>query len=312
MKALIAAPSEATKIRLADVPDPTPTPSQAVVTVRTVSLNRGEIRALAYADEGSRLGWDLSGVIEQAATDGSGPAVGTRVVGLVTGGAWSTHVAVPTTHLAPLPDNITFATASTLPISGLTALRALSKGGLLYSKRVLITGAAGGLGRWAIQLASQAGADVTCVVGRPERTQGLRELGASQILINPTLATGLERKYDLILESVGGRSLATSLASVAPLGTVVSLGNSSDETVSFNAPNFYRQAGATLYGFIIFSELERFPSAARDLTWLMTQLVAGRLQSNIAFEASWHEPAEAFERLMSRSLAGKAVLHIEP
>ena len=87
---------------------------------------------------------------------------------------------VPTQRIAALPDTVSPATAAALPVAGLTALRTLRHGAPLLGKRVLITGTAGGVGHLAVQLAARSGAHVTAVAGRPERTAGLRELGATE------------------------------------------------------------------------------------------------------------------------------------
>jgi NADPH:quinone reductase-like Zn-dependent oxidoreductase len=89
-----------------DVPMPAPMPSEAIVRVAALSLNRGETRRAMEAADGWRPGWDLAGVVAQAAADGSGPQQGARVVGLMPSGAWATHVAVPTNTLAVLPNAV--------------------------------------------------------------------------------------------------------------------------------------------------------------------------------------------------------------
>ena len=95
MRALVAA-ADPPHPKLAEVPDPTPAPGQAVVEVRAFSLNRGETRRLATMEPGTVTGWDLAGVVRDAAADGSGPPAGARVVGLVDPGAWAERVAVST------------------------------------------------------------------------------------------------------------------------------------------------------------------------------------------------------------------------
>src|SRR5262249_5188346 len=159
------------------VGDPAPERGEAVVRVKAISLNRGEVRRSTMADAGWRPGWDLAGVVDVAAANGAGPRVGARGVGVVLEGAGAGRVAVPTNALAELPDKVTFSQAATFPVAGLTALHALNKGGSLLGRRVLITGATGGVGDFAVQLARLAGAHVTGSARRHDQVAAVRALG---------------------------------------------------------------------------------------------------------------------------------------
>jgi len=304
--ALVAAPHREEKVEHREVPEPAPARQEAVVDVHAISLNRGEWNRLTAAQAGWRPGWDVAGIVAQPAQDGSGPAKGARVVGLVSGGGWCERVAVPTVQLTELPQQVSFSAAATLPVAGLTALRTLRVGGLLLGKRVLITGAAGGVGRFAIQLASRGGAHVVGVVGRPERAEGLAKLGAEKVVIG---FDGLDSSFELILESAGGASLAGALKLVASSGTVVSFGNSSREQTTFLVNDFYTKGGARVYGFFLFHELRRDP-AQTDLAYLASLVAERRLDPQIALEGSWREAGAALAALSDRRLAGKAVLHL--
>ncbi|TMK86581.1 MAG: alcohol dehydrogenase, partial [Actinobacteria bacterium] len=127
---------------LVAVEEPRPHPHEAIVDVKAVSLNRGEVRALPDAEAGWRPGWDVAGVVAKAAANGCGPDEGTRVVGLVGAGAWAERVAVARHMLAELPDEVSFEAAATLPVAGLTARKAVEMC-VVDGKRVAITGAAG-------------------------------------------------------------------------------------------------------------------------------------------------------------------------
>ena len=249
MLAFVNTPSAPLPVELREVADPQPAADEALVEVHAFALNRGELALLAMRPEGWRPGQDIAGVVVQAAADGSGPKAGTRVVALVDGGGWAQRVAAPTARMATLPDNVSFASAATLPVSGLTALRTVRLGGALLGRRVLITGAAGGVGSFAVQLAALAGAEVTGVVGRPERAAGLTERGATDTVSTTQEAEGV---FDLILESAGGSSLAGAISKVAPGGTIVLFGNSSMQETPFNLANFVGHAEARLIGMLLF------------------------------------------------------------
>jgi NADPH:quinone reductase len=309
MRALVADRSAPQGVSLAEAPEAQAGSDEALVEVRAVSINRGEVRRLPQRAEGTIPGWDVAGVVRRAATDGTGPAEGARVVGLAREGGWAELAAVATNLLAELPEEVGFEAASTLPVAGVTAIRALEVGGPLLGRRVLITGAAGGVGRLAVQLAHRAGAHVTGVVGSPERGAGLRELGADELLTE--LAPDGE-SFDLLLESVGGASLAAALTRVAPDGTVVAFGHSAyGEPTTFDVSRFYNRGAPRLYGLRGWDELDRTRSGVRDLTLLVDELAAGRLDPQIALAVSWREAARALEALMERRVAGKAVLTID-
>jgi NADPH:quinone reductase len=308
MRALVARPSAPHGLELEEVDPPEPARDEALVEVRAVSLNRGEVRRLPARAEGSVPGWDVAGVVARPAADGSGPAAGERAVGLVAEGAWAELAAVPTARLAALPDGVSFEAAATLPVAGLTAMRALDVAAPLLGRRVLVTGAAGGVGRVAVQLAHSAGARVTGVVGSSGRGEGLAELGADEVI---TELAEQGEPFDAILESVGGASLAAALQRVAPRGIVVSFGNSSGAPTTFDVSRFYPRSGARLYGLRVFDELERHGSGGRDLRFLADALAEGRLDPQIGMTASWREPAPALEALIERRVRGKAVLTID-
>jgi NADPH:quinone reductase-like Zn-dependent oxidoreductase len=307
MRALVAAPGSPGGVELREVGEPDRAVSTAIVDVRATSLNRGECSALRTASDGWRPGWDLAGVVAEPAPDGSGPAVGTRVMGWTSGGAWAERASARTDHLAPIPDAMGFEVAATLPVAGLTAVGTLEVGGSLSGKAVAVTGAAGGVGRFAVQLADAGGAHVTAVVGSAARGEGLLELGADEVV------TGLDPEgemFDLILDSVGGASLAAALTRVSERGTVVSFGNSSKEPTTFDARSFYRRGGPTLRGFFVTHELLQGRIGTAELARLVEMVSDGRLRSEVGLQVPWTDAASAVTALLERRVRGKAVLTI--
>jgi NADPH:quinone reductase len=300
-------------VELRDVPDPEPLSNQALVEVRASSLNRGEVRSLAGGAfaPGAVPGWDVAGVVVRAAADGTGPGEGARVAGVVSdGGGWAQLAAVPTAVLGEVPEAVSFEAASTLPIAGLTAWQGLALAGGLLHKRVCVTGASGGVGRFAIQLATLgAAAHVTAIARSGRRAEGLAELGADAIV--PELTHDGER-FDVILDSVGGPVLGAALARVAPGGDVVSVGNSTGEPTTFEARDFFAGAhGARLHAYLSHARFKEDRSGARDLRALGEVMAAGRLDPQISLAVSWREAQRAIRALLDREVNGKAVLRID-
>lgn len=311
MRAVLVDKGALTNLSLGNAEEPSPTPSEALVRVSAISLNRGEVRRVQMAEDGFNPGWDLAGTVEQAAADGTGPRAGVRVVGFLPSGAWAELAAVPTNSLAELPDNVSLSEAATLPVAGLTALYALEKGGGLLGRSVLVTGASGGAGHLAIQLARLSGARVVALVRREEHEGLVHEAGAHQIAVGED-ARSAERfgPYHLVLESVGGKVLGDAMDMLAPGGTCVTFGSSGEaETICFDVRSFYLTGAARLYGFILFHEVLTHP-ASDGLARLSRLVAEGRLRPHVSVEASWEEIGEVAQRLLDRGYTGKAVLSV--
>jgi NADPH2:quinone reductase len=303
MRAIVNTPGGTAPVELQNVPEPNPGPNEALVGVRAFSLNRGELRSFVNNEAGWIPGQDISGVVLRAAANGLGLPEGTRVVALTDEFGWAEQVAVPIHRMAALPDNVTFAQAAALPVAGLTALRSVRLGGALVGRRVLITGAAGGVGTLAIQIAAHSGAQVTAVVGRPERAAGLSELGARHVVHGIENAT---ERYALILESSGGKSLPEALKRIEANGTVVVYGNSSGESSTISFADFRGGQNARIQSFFYFTSgtEEMF---VPDLALLVSLIADGALRPVIGIERNWSEIGSVAESLRGRQVPGKAV-----
>ena len=304
MLAVVNTPNGRDPIEIREVAEQQPAPNEAVVEVRAFSLNRGELRLFQIRPEGWRPGQDIGGVVIRPAADGSGPEAGARVVALTDSAGWAERAAVPAHRMAVLPDNVLLEEAAALPVAGLTALRTLRHGAPLLGKRVLITGAGGGVGHLATQIASRSGARVTAVVGGAERGRHLHT--ADEVVEG---IDNVQGNFALILESAGGPSLAAAIAHIEAKGTIVVFGNSSGERTPFSFRDLAEHPNARIQGFSYFTSEaeERF---APDLALLVSLVADGSLKPHLV-EHSWRELALIGPQLRNRQIRGKAVFHID-
>lgn len=301
MRAIIHDPAAADGLRLTDLPDPVPAPGQAVIGVRAVSVNFLDI---AYRDErlavGAVPGVDVAGVVDVAAADGSGPPAGTRVVGFGPG-AWAQRVPIRTSDLAVVGDGTEPAAAAALPGAAVTALRAVRSLGAVVGRRVLVTGASGGVGGFAVQLAALAGADVVAAVGSVGRGSGLAALGAGEVV---TSLDGIAPVHG-VLDNVGGPLLAEAFTLLAEGGLALSIGQASGRptTIDFEAER-RRSGSRRLEPFVVGTDF------GPDLAVLIDLLARGRLDPQLGWRGSWLDIHAAVRAVRDRRVLGKAVLEV--
>ncbi|WP_031467163.1 zinc-binding dehydrogenase [Sciscionella sediminilitoris] len=314
MQALVIDHSSPDHLRLADVPDPVPGTNEALVRVHAISINYGELNhRLPTGEPGAILGWDAAGVVLRPAADGSGPGAGTPVVTTVEhGGAWAQLRTAPTNQIGIVPEHADLGAISTIPVAAGTALRALRRIGPILGRRVLITGATGGVGRFAVQLAARAGAEVIATTGSPESEHGLRELGADEIIRTPDELTA---PVFGVVDMVGGPFLASAYASLTPGGTLVSVGQTCNDTADFSAESmrsarFGPSYDRTLTRFYLFDRSGAH-DLGEDLSWLAAEVAAGRLDPAVSWRGDWRTLGEAADALLGRQLHGKAVLDVD-
>jgi NADPH:quinone reductase-like Zn-dependent oxidoreductase len=305
MHAIVATPEGPSFTERREVPPPAPAADEALVAVRAFAVNRGELTLVQRRGDGWQPGQDVAGEIVQPAADGTGPQVGERVAGLAEWHGWAEQAVVPSHRLAVVPAEVDLAVAAALPMAGTTAANLVRGGGPLLGARVLITGASGGVGHIAVQLAAIGGADVTAVARAAERADTMRRYGARTVVggVDET-----EGPFEIVLESVGGAALDAAIARVAPGGTVLVFGNSSREPSSFDFTSFFGHEEATVRTY--FSARHEADGGAH-LRMLLGLVAADRLEVEIGFRDSWTRLNEALEGLTERRFAGKAVLTLD-
>jgi NADPH2:quinone reductase len=288
-------------MRIGEVAEPTGGPAEVLIQVHHASLNHGDLNDARSGriPPGGVLGSDAAGVVSEPARGRSGPEVGARVVALARG-AFAERIAVDVDSVAEVPDSVDLAEAAALPVAGLAALRALRAVGSLLGRRVLITGASGGVGRFAVQLAARAGAYVIASVGSLARAEDLAELGADVVVVGPD---GLDQPVDVVLDSVGGPQLVAAWRMLAPGGNLQSIGWSSGEAAVF--PPY-----STIGPPKVISSFLNQGDAAEDLSTLVRLVADGSLSVEIGWRGPWKQFADAVNLLGGRRVTGKAVLDL--
>jgi NADPH:quinone reductase-like Zn-dependent oxidoreductase len=306
MRALVADPSASPALAITDVPEPTPGPGQLLVEVEAASVNRGEVRLAGAKPPGSVIGWDVAGTVAALGEGVTQFDVGDRVVALSEGGgAFAERAVVPAAWTAPLPDACDFVTAATLPVAGLAAVGTLRLARVHAGDRVLVTGAAGGVGHLAVQLAREANAAVTGQAGSEERAAAVREAGA-EALVHPGDGSPVDGEFDVVLDSIGGPALAALVEATAVKGRMVVYGNSADAESGFRIERLYNK-GITMYGFRVFTSVPP-EQAVKDMANLAEQAAAGRLQVHVQATAPLAEALPLTRDLYARKVTGKVVI----
>jgi NADPH:quinone reductase-like Zn-dependent oxidoreductase len=220
MKAAVYTKAKSGKIlEIKDLEQPVAKNHEVVIRVRAASVN-----PLDWRIKAQRPGVDVAGEVVTVGRTVTQFKPGEAVFG--TGkGAFAEYACAPAASLAPKPENMSFDEAAAVPIAGLTALQALrDKGHLQPGQKVLINGAAGGVGTFAVQIAKSFGANVTGVCST-KNVELVRSLGADRVIdYTRDDFTQDSQRYDLLLDNVGNRTLSAMRRVLSPNGRCVMAG----------------------------------------------------------------------------------------
>lgn len=289
-------------LELRDVPDPVPGDGEALVRARAAGINFLDVlirrgRYPQMPELPAVLGYELSGELED----------GSRVMALITGGAYAELAAVPRAALVPLPDSATFAEGAGFILTFLTAYVPLTRQVRLDAgQTVLVHAAAGGVGTATIQVARALGARVVAAVGSPEKLELCRELGAEGAYVYDELPGDL--RVDIVLDPVGGELFDAAVGRLRPLGTVVAIGYAGGLWPDLQPAQLVgRNVG--VQGVYIGRLLRHAPDVIAACTRELLELWgAGSIRPHVGAELPLAEVEQAHELVESRRSVGKVVL----
>lgn len=318
-----AEPSDASP-RLGEIPEPTPGVGEVLVDVRATAINHADLlqmRGLYPPPPGESEvpGLECAGVIErlgEGVEEGGEWRVGQRVMALLAGGGHGEQVAVPVGQLLPLPDRLSFSEAAAIPEAALTSWTNLvAEGDLQEGETVLLTGATGGMGTFAVQLARELGAHVVAAGRDRGRLEPLQELGADGLVeLGESFAEQVAeatdgRGVDLVLDLVGGEHLARCMKALAPRGRLVLLGLLAGSRAEIDLADVLRRR-LRLIGSVLRarSREEKAELVAGFRRFADQRLADGRLQPVVDRVLPFEKLPEAYRALRDGGLWGKVVV----
>lgn len=302
-------------LTLEDVERPTPGADQVLIEVHAAATNpsnwhrmEGKIPMLrqAYGDPeptDPAMGSDCAGTVVAVGSDVTRVAVGDAVFGAARG-AFAEYAIAAELNLVHKPENVSFVEAAAIPTGGLTALQGLRNHGHIASgQRVLIVGASGGVGVYAVQIAKSFDAHVTAVCG-VRNADMVMGIGADAVIDYAQHDWDGTGPYDLILDMVGDRPFETYVKNLTPEGRMVSVGALAMDTMAFMQKMGAYQASAK--GERVVSFIAQFTTD--DLTTLANLLASGKVTSVIDRTFPLEEAAQAMAMQGSKRSSGKVVL----
>jgi NADPH:quinone reductase-like Zn-dependent oxidoreductase len=312
-------------LELRDILQPVPTDNQVLVRVHAAGLDRGVVHVMTGLPYMIRLvvptlglrnpkvpvrGMDLAGRVEAVGSNVTRFRPGDKVFGWTDDGSFAEYACAPEDHLAPKPSNLPFEQTAVVPISGFAALQALrDEGQVQPAQRVLVIGAAGGVGSFAVQLAKAFGADVTGVCSTTQ-VELVRSIGADDVVdYTREDVTDGTRHWDLILDTAGHRSLSRLRRALTPTGTLVIVGS---EVRGRWMGGFDRNLRAVALSRLVGQRLRMLSSKPRqeDLLTLRELIEAGKVTPVIDRTYPLAEVPQAIRYLVEGHGGGKVVITV--
>lgn len=297
-------------MRLTDIEKPVPTAGRVLIRIHSVSINAADYRSMqmGIGPKSGIFGADIAGLIETVGPDARKFKVGDAVFGdlsINNFGGLAEYVAAPEALLAKKPDSVSFEHAAAIPMASLTALQGLrDKGGIKPGHRVLLIGASGGVGLFALQLAKHFGAHVTAVCGS-KNAELAASLGADDVIdYTRTKLSSLKGNFDIILAINGNYSLLTYRKLLAPGGSCVMIGGALSQIARFFLLGPLLSIGKRKIRILAAK------ASAEDLAFVMKLVEEGRIRPVIDKRYSLAEAGEAFDYLKAGHAGGKVIVNV--
>jgi NADPH2:quinone reductase len=306
-------------LRYEDVPDPECPDGCVLIDVEAISIEGGDLLARAGSPPPSVphvVGYLAAGTIAEIGAGVEGRAIGDRVVALNMAGSHASKRAVPGISTWPIPDGLDAAPAACVPVAIGTAQECLfTAGGLEAGQTVLVQAGAGGVGMAAIQLAKQAGATVIATASSDEKLERLREFGldhginyATENFVERARELTDGRGVDMILDSVGGQTLADGVGALAYRGTLVSVGVAGRGGSNVEARELWAQNNTLRGVFLGGALLTEYPRVHAMIADLIERVANGEVRVEIDRTFPLSEAAAAHAYIESRQAFGRVCM----
>lgn len=297
-------------LALLEVEKPIPSDNEVLVKIYVVSVNAADYRSMKMGIIPKRkiFGADIAGRVEAVGKNINKFTIGDEVFGDISAcgfGGFAEYVAVTESVLALKPVSVTFETATTVPMAEVTALQALrNKGNIQSGQKVLICGAGGGVGTFAVQLAKQFGAEVIAVCGE-KNVKVIQSIGADHVInYNKNDFTKSVNRYDLILAVNEKNSLSTYKHVLAPKGICVMVGGALSQAIKFILFGVFMSIGSKKMRF-----LAAKPNT-NDLEFIIKLVEDGKVKPIIDRIYPLHETPKAVEYLSGCHALGKVIIGV--
>ena len=311
MKAFIYKKDRAgNRLHLQELNIPQPGQGEVLVRIAAVSINAADYRSmqLGLIPKGRIFGSDISGQVVSVGNNVVKLKIGESVLGDLADfnfGGFSEYVAAPEKAFVSKPSGLSFQEAAALPMAAVTALQGLrDKGCLQHGQKVLIYGACGGVGTFAVQLARYFGADITAVCG-PANIDLIRSLGTDHVIDYSSEDFSLSgKKYDLILAVNGNRRLADYKRALASRGRFVLIGGSYSQIIRTLLLGWFLSLGGRRFDI-----LAAHPNS-KDLEWIAGLAEKGCIRPVIDRIFPFLELPDAVRYISSGHARGKVIVKV--